>query len=170
MTSSQQPTPSPTDLQRPSETAGAAIAELRLTTGLTWEQLAALLGSSRRSLHCWASGESLNRESEEHLRRVLSVVRAVDRGSVDATRAALFAAGGDDGRAPFDLLVDKQYGRVAEMLGPGSGRKRPPIAFAVLSARAPQGPGQLVGALHDRAHATSGRLLGATEVRTKRTK
>ena len=38
---------------------GAAIAELRRVSGLTWDQLARLVGVSRRTLHFWASGTAV---------------------------------------------------------------------------------------------------------------
>ena len=60
--------------------AGAVIGELRRLSGLTWDQLARLLGVSRRSVHFWASGKPMAQSNEEHLRRLLAVVRKVDRG------------------------------------------------------------------------------------------
>lgn len=59
--------------------AGAAIGELRHLSGLTWEQLSSIFAISRRSLHLWASGKSMI-ECEDHLQRVLDVVRKIDKG------------------------------------------------------------------------------------------
>ncbi|PKN56512.1 MAG: transcriptional regulator [Deltaproteobacteria bacterium HGW-Deltaproteobacteria-14] len=146
--------------------AGAAIAELRRLSGLTWEQLARLFGVSRRSLHFWASGKALAPSNEEHLQRLLRVVRAVDRGSASANRAVLLAAGGD-GVIPFDLLAAGRYDAALQTLGTGTGRRtqaRKPSAEAI-AARTPRPPEELVGALQDRVHPASGRLLAAKPIR-----
>ena len=63
------------------EQSAAAIAELRRLCGFTWDQLARLFNVSRRSLHFWASGKAMSPANEEHLQRVLSVLRRIDRGS-----------------------------------------------------------------------------------------
>ena len=84
--------------------AGAVIGELRRLSGLTWDQLARLFGVSRRSVHFWASGKPMAPSNEEHLRRLLAVVRKVDRGSARANRAILLGAD-EDGISLFDLLA-----------------------------------------------------------------
>lgn len=71
------------------EPAGVAIAELRRRSGLTWDQLARLFNVSRRALHFWASGKPMTPSNEEHLQRVLSALRKIDRGSASANRSIL---------------------------------------------------------------------------------
>jgi DNA-binding transcriptional regulator YiaG len=150
----------------PSEHAGRAIGELRRLTGFTWEKLARLFNVSRRSLHFWASGKAMTPSNEEHLLRLLAVVRKVDRGSASTTRAALLAPRGD-GSIPFDLLAAGDYEGVLSSLGAGRARApRPAKQSAEASAvRAPRPPEELVGALQDRVHPASGRLLAAKAVR-----
>lgn len=148
------------------DSGGAAFAELRRLTGITWDQLARLFKVSRRSVHFWASGKSMNQSNEEHLRRLLAVIRKIDRGSASANRAALLAVH-EDGSIPFDLLVAEQYERVAALLGPGEARRvqTPKVSPEAMSPRAPPPPEELVDALQDRIHPASGRLLTANPVR-----
>lgn len=139
---------------------GAAIAELRRLSGLTWCQLARLIGVSRRALHFWASGKPMAPSNEEHLQRLLAVVRKADRGSASANRTAILSAH-DDGSLPFDLLAAGEYDRVTALLGSGEARGPRPTQLSgeALAARAPRPPEELVGALQDRIHPASGRLL-----------
>lgn len=146
--------------------ASAAIAELRRLSGLTWEQLARLFDVSRRSLHFWASGEAMAPSNEERLQRLLRVMRAVDRGSASANRAVLLAAGGD-GVVPFDLLAAGRYDVALVTVGAGEGRPPTPSPpAAVIAERTPRPPEERVGALQDRPHAASGRLLAAKPIGT----
>jgi DNA-binding transcriptional regulator YiaG len=149
--------------------AGSAIAEVRRLTGLTWDQLARLFNVSRRALHFWASGKAMAPSNEEQLQRLLAVVRKIDRGSAEANRALIFGVL-EDGTIPFDLLANSQYERVLALLGPGSVQqlRRPPVAAEVLAASAPQPPEELVGALQDRVHPASGRLIESKAVRAVR--
>ncbi|HQY65455.1 MAG TPA: hypothetical protein PK141_28880 [Polyangiaceae bacterium] len=168
-------------------TAGTAVAaalstvsplgELRRLGGFTWEQLARLLHVSRRMLHFWASGgPPMARSNEEHLQRVLAVVRTVDRGSASKNRTLLLGPREDareGGTVPLDLLATGDYESVVGMLGPGEARRAAPVAKLSAeagAARAPRPPAELVSALHDRIHPTSGRLLGAKPIVTSRRK
>lgn len=150
---------------------GAAIGELRRLSGFTWDQLARLFNVSRRSLHFWASGKPMAPSNEEHLQRLLAVVRKIDRGSASANRAALLGVR-QDGSLPFDLLAAGDYDRVLSLLGPGEARRVAPprLSDEARAARAPLPPEELVGALQDRIHPTSGRLLAAKAVRIPRRK
>lgn len=151
--------------------AGAAIGELRRLSGLTWDQLARVFGVSRRSLHFWGSGKPMAPSNEEHLQRVLAVVRKIDRGTASANRAALLG-GREDGILPLDLLVAKDYERVISIMGGGDARRASPpkLSKEARAARAPRPPAELVGALQDRVHPTSGRLLGAKVIAIPRRK
>jgi hypothetical protein len=148
--------------------AGAVIGELRRLSGLTWDQLARLLGVSRRSVHFWASGKPMAPSNEEHLRCLLAVVRKVDRGSARVNRAILLGAG-EDGISPFDLLVAGGHERVFSLLGSGEGyRTSPPkISEDARTLRAPQRPEELVGALQDRIHRNEGTARVAKSVRSR---
>jgi DNA-binding transcriptional regulator YiaG len=151
--------------------AGASIAELRRLSGLSWEQLAHVFGVSRRSLHFWASGKAMAPSNEEHLQRLLAALRQIDRGSASTNRSALLAvqAGGE---LPLDLLADGQYQRVVALLGSGEARRVVPakLSAAAEAARAPRPPDELLGALQDRVHPASGRLLGSKPMRIVRSK
>ncbi len=153
------------------EPAGSAIGQLRRLSGFTWDQLARLFNVSRRSLHLWASGGAMAPRNEEHLQRLLMVVQKIDRGSASANRAALLGIQ-DDGSLPFDLLADAKYERVLSLLGQGTSRKMAPIVRPpeLRAARAPRPPEELVGALQDRVHPKSGRLLAAKVINATRRK
>ncbi len=149
------------------EPVGPAIAELRLTTGFTWEQLALLFGVSRRALHFWASGSPMNRVNEERLHRILGVIRHIDRGAAATNRAALLAPS-EAGPTPFELLADKQYEQALLLLGPGPGRPaRPKVSPEALAARAPQRPEELVEALQDNVHVNGGVARAAKRVKVR---
>ena len=153
------------------EPTGAAIGELRRLSGLTWDQLARLFNVSRRSLHFWASGKPMTANNEEHLQRLLAVIHKIDRGSGSANRTALLGVL-EDGSLPFDLLVVGDYERAASLLGTVAvKRAAPPKASdEARAARTPRPPEELVGALQDRIHPTSGRLLSAKPLRIPRRK
>ena len=146
--------------------AGVAIGELRRLTGLTWDQLARVFNVSRRSLHFWASGKPMAPGNEEHLQRVLAVVRKIDRGLASANRIALLGAR-EDGSIPFDLLIAGDYERILALLGSGEARRASPTKLSekARAARAPRPPEELVGALQDRIHRESGVVRAAKSVR-----
>jgi len=148
--------------------AGTTIGELRRLSGLTWEQLAHLFNVSRRSVHFWASGKPMALSNEEHLRRLLTVVRKVDRGSARANRAVLLGAS-EGGISPLDLLAAREYERVLSLLGSDDGyRASPPkISKDVRTLRAPQPPEELVGALQDRIHHDEGTVRVAKSMRIR---
>jgi DNA-binding transcriptional regulator YiaG len=150
---------------------GAAIGELRRSSGLTWDQLARLFGVDRRSLHFWASGKRMAPANEERLQRLLAVMRKIDRGSASANRAALLGAL-PDGALPYDHLVRGAYEFVAKQLGAGeAGRASPtPLSREAHRTRAPRAPSELVDALHDRVHPASGRLLATRPIHVHRKK
>lgn len=147
----------------PARRPGAAIAELRRLSGLTWEQLADLFGTSRRAVHFWASGKAMSAGNEAKLAHALGVMKKVDRGSASVNRRLLFAPA-RDGSVPVDLLRDGEYDRVVEMIGISDVvRRRPtPPSPAMMAARLPRPPADLVDARQDPVDVPSGRLLGAT--------
>lgn len=152
------------------EPVGHAIGELRRLSGLTWDQLARLFGVSRRALHLWASGKSMTSSNEERLQRILAVVRKVDRGSASENRALLLRADAF-GQMPVDLLAMGNYDRVFEQVGAGKAQRATPgiLSDEARAARAaPVRPEELVGALQDRIHPSSGRLRSAKPIVTKR--
>ncbi len=150
--------------------AGRAIAELRRLSGLTWEQLARLFKVSRRALHFWASGKPMAPGNEEHLQRLLAVVRKIDRGTARANRGLLLAAR-ENGRLPIDLLAVGAYDQVVALLATGDVVRRGSpsgLTEAARAARIPRRPEELVDALQDRIHPSSGRLRAAKPVNIRR--
>lgn len=151
------------------ELAGDRIAELRRLSGLTWEQLARLFGVSRRALHFWASGKTMTAANEEHLARVLAIVRMMDRGSPEANRAGLLEVDAD-GRVPLDLLADGKYELVSNRLSFGAlggAAKIPGRSLRNAGESQILPAGVLAGALQDKVHKDVGRGRAAKSVRTR---
>lgn len=149
--------------------SGGAIAEFHRLSGFTWEQLARLFNVNRRSLHFWASGKAMAPRNEEHLQRLLAVVRKIDRGSASANRAALLVAR-DDGTIPFDLLAEGHYERVVSLLHNGEAVARlvpPRLSAQAKAARAPRRPEELVDALQDPVHRETGIARAARSVKVR---
>lgn len=147
-----------------------SIAELRRRSGVTWDQLSRLFAVSRRSAHFWASGKAMTPANEEHLQRLLGVLRRIERGSPQATRSALFQIG-VDGAVPFDLLAARQYERaMVAMSGSteASGSTSIPPSAHALAWRAPQQPASLMDALQDRVHIERGAVRPAASVKAGR--
>ena len=140
-----------------------AVSELRRISGLTWEQLGQLFGVSRRSVHFWASGRSMNAANEQHLFRVLDIVRQADRGDARSNRAALLAVSA--GHAPFDLLMSQAFDEAGARLGRRQQGRRVELGELDAHARAertPPPPGDLIDAMNDQVHRDvgSGRAAG----------
>ena len=153
----------------PSRSTAAAVSELRRFSGLTWEQLAQVLGVSRRSLHFWASGQSLNASNEDHLRRTLMALTQADRGTARANRQMLMEDHG--GILPLDLLTGHNYAEFLRRVGQGAGRTKlhlQPLSQAALDARKPLPPEQLIDALQDPIHRDVGRGRAAHTKRKPR--
>ena len=149
-----------------SEFTSDAIAELRRTSGLTWDQLGRLFGVSRRSVHFWASGKPMNAANEQHLLQVLDVVRRADRGDARSNRAVLFEV--SENGTPFDLLASKRFDEAGALLGRGPGRRRltlRPLDAKAAAERAPLPPEALIDAMNDRIHRDVGRVRLARTVR-----
>jgi hypothetical protein len=109
--------------------------------------------------------------NEEHLQRLLAVVRTIDRGTASVNRAMLLGVR-EGGILPFDLLAAGNYERVLSLLGTGGARRISPprLSEEVRAARAPRPPEELAAAVDDRIHPTSGRLLAAKVISIPRRK
>ena len=146
-----------------------AIAELRRTSGLTWEQIGRLFGVSRRSVHFWASGKPMNADDERRLLQVLDIVRRADRGDARSNRAVLFK--GSATGTPFDLLASRRFEEAKARLGRGPGRRHVtlrPLNAKAAAERAPLPPEALIDAMNDRIHRDVGRVRPARTVRNVR--
>lgn len=94
----------------------AALKELRGLSGLTWDQVASLFKVSLRAVHHWVSGKPMTAKNSEHLQRVLSCLRRVDRGSQQANNTAIKMPVAD-GRLAIDLLAAHKYEEFLSELG-----------------------------------------------------
>lgn len=88
-----------------SRTIAERVESLRSTSGLTTDQVARLMGVSRRSVHNWLAGGPMTRANEERLSRLLEVTQGV-AGTPSERRAELLDSSG--GRSLFHRLLDEQ--------------------------------------------------------------
>ncbi|MEQ1864437.1 MAG: hypothetical protein ABL996_07255 [Micropepsaceae bacterium] len=79
----------PTSSSVNKEAARENLYEVRRLTGFTWDEISDLLGVDRRTLHNWTQGGYVRNANQQRLADLLSVLRYVDRGSVEANRLAL---------------------------------------------------------------------------------
>jgi hypothetical protein len=137
-----------------------AIFELKRLTSFTWEELAALLSVTRRSLHLWANGGSINTVNERHMRDLLMAMRTLDRGTARENRALLLAPLRDGDRTIGDLLRAEYFSDAIALVGRGRGRVMPPQ----VTREAAWEPEKLavadrLGTNADRIHTDEGRAL-----------
>lgn len=139
----------------------AAVAELRKRSHLTWEQLARIFGVQRRSLHFWARGTRPSLENTERIQRLLVILRYVDTGDPERTRAQLFMPI-RDGRSVYEFLCGGRDEEVLALLR--SSRRQPqPMSRDERSHRPPAlsseererrrgfAPAELLDTKHDEA-------------------
>jgi transcriptional regulator with XRE-family HTH domain len=153
---------------------GEAILEIRRLSGLTWQELADILGVRRRTLHLWANRRPINAANEHRLQRLLGAMRRLDRGEASRNRSLLLARRAGD-VSIFDLLSEGRFDDAVATAGVGQGRQqRPttPLAPDAVEARRPMPLGQLMGALQDPVHQSVGRLVRykAEHLRAKKKK
>jgi len=147
-----------------------ALNELRKLSGLTWEQLAKLFNVSRRSIHFWASGQSLSRFNEENLNRLLGTIRYINRGSASINRNLLLIPS-RDGRLLFDLLIAGEHEQVKSILGPGNAPQKPqlvPLSEDASKSRIPPPPEILIDALQEPIQRKVGRSRPARAARSRK--
>lgn len=146
-----------------------AISSLRRISGLTWEQLAYILGVSRRSLHSWANGGALNVRNAKKLQQLLATVRYVDKGFARLNRES-FVEEPEEGSSVLELLKNQQYDAVRERLGAGKGRpeKKPPLSPEAIEARKPPPPDAFVGAIQEPIQEPEPRVRKARVARRKK--
>ncbi|WP_294642572.1 helix-turn-helix domain-containing protein [uncultured Aureimonas sp.] len=106
------------------EPAFGEIGEIRTLSGLTFDQLATVMGVQRRSIHNWMAGGNVRPSHRERLGRVLAVLRHVDRGSA-RENANLLLAPVAAGATGLDMLRDGRFEELAQAAGKGAGRSEP---------------------------------------------
>ncbi|WP_369962082.1 helix-turn-helix domain-containing protein [Leifsonia sp. EB34] len=79
------------------------LRSLRDVSGLTWDQIARLFGVSRRAVHHWAAGDTMNAHNHEWLSKVSAVVASMPGISPSERRDALMRPD-SDGLSPYDAL------------------------------------------------------------------
>lgn len=96
------------DRAEPGTAAQRMVSELRSLSGLTNEEIAPLIGVSRRSLQAWIAGEAISARKETRLRAVLETTRSLAANSPEETRCRLLDR--KVGRVrPYDLLAEQRY-------------------------------------------------------------
>lgn len=106
--------------QRSETPAQKMVDELRRLSGLTNEEIAPLVGVSRRSLQSWIAGEPISARRENRLRAVLDAIRRLAAPTAMATRERMLT------RAPhsvsaYDLLTEERYDAAIDL---ATGRRR----------------------------------------------
>lgn len=92
-----------------SETAAQQLAqELRRRSGLTNEEIAPLVGVSRRSFQAWLAGGSISARKEMRLRHLVGAVTEIDNLEPQAMRARLLSKNKGSVR-PYDLLAEGRF-------------------------------------------------------------
>lgn len=130
------------------------IARIRQLSGLTWEQLAQVCGTSRRTLHLWASGRRMHTSNEERLLRILGILQHIDGGSSDQNRRRLLEVR-DDGSRIVDLIARGLLDEAAEAVDlmpdlPPTATE--PAPRPLQAGRRPPSPVDLLDAMHDPVH------------------
>jgi DNA-binding transcriptional regulator YiaG len=111
--------------RKTSATAKSYLDEIRTASGLTYEEIAPMLGVSRRTLHAWSAGGAVSARREHHLRSVAEAIDALaQRGPTDA-RMRLFDRPAD-GVSPYDLLAEGLYDEALD-IALGRARVEPPM-------------------------------------------
>lgn len=85
------------------QSRGSAVYELRRLSGLTWDELAEMLGVTRQAANDWANGKPMKPVNAQKLRALLEGFHALPRMGAAEVRAALLAPLPAGGRA-IDML------------------------------------------------------------------
>lgn len=111
---------------------GRAVFEIRRRSGLDWDELATVFGTSRSDLCNWANGSAVSARDQTAVRRTLVAIRHVDHGSSRDTRSFIFNKDNTTETSIFELLVDRRFDEIMAM----PSRTIPPRPRPVLSDEA----------------------------------
>ncbi len=89
--------------------AQAMAAELRSLSALTNEEIAPLLGVSRRSLQAWIAGGAISARKEGRLRAVLETVRTLADAAPSTTRDRILRRPSSHAVRPYDLIAEQRF-------------------------------------------------------------
>ncbi len=130
----------------PDASHARAIHDIRLMSGLTWEELGKLFRVTRRSIHNWANGEPLKPEHALAVGDVLRAIQKLRRASAAETRLAILASLPSGSRG-LDLLAAKKWdAAIAGVMAlppipvpaaphPDAQKKHPTVYFGALTDR-----------------------------------
>jgi transcriptional regulator with XRE-family HTH domain len=107
---------------QPVRTSSELIADLRLLSGLTTDQVGRLLGVSRRSVHNWLNGGVMARQHAERVSEILALVKALDGETPEQRRAALLDSSG--GQSLFHKLLKQLKPNAQLQVSAASARER----------------------------------------------
>jgi DNA-binding transcriptional regulator YiaG len=94
--------------------AQEAIAEIRSISRLTNEEIAPLVGVSRRSVQSWLAGERISARKEQRLRTLCDAVRALAAANPEMTRRRILDRTPGNVSA-YDLLAEGRFGEAADL-------------------------------------------------------
>jgi DNA-binding transcriptional regulator YiaG len=154
----------------PVQSTQQAINELRRISGLTWDQLAQLFDVSRRSIHFWASGQTLSSKHEEKLNQILNTLRYISLGSGSLNRSLLMKIH-SSGISYLEMLAAGEYSEVRKFIGAGNipeGSKLPQLSKKAEILQVITNPGDLADALQETVHREVGRSRVAKSVRSRK--
>lgn len=90
-----------------SDDFAGALQFIRKQSGLTWDELALLIGVSRRAIHNWLNGSRITTRNIASIANLAEFTRNADQGSPDRTRAFLFAPR-RTGRSPYEEYLSRR--------------------------------------------------------------
>jgi DNA-binding transcriptional regulator YiaG len=154
----------------PVQSTQQAVNELRRISGLTWDQLAQLFDVSRRSIHFWASGQTLSSKNEEKLNQILNTLRYISLGSGSLNRSLLMKIH-SSGISYLEMLAAGEYSEVRKFIGAGNipeGSKSPQLSKKAEILQVITNPGDLADALQETVHREVGRSRVAKSVRSRK--
>lgn len=93
------------DEKAPVAALSAVVQWLHRESGLTWDQIARLFGVSRRTVHLWANGGSMNSRHFSILSEVTKIVRGLPVATPQARRELLLVPGQD--RSLYDVVRER---------------------------------------------------------------
>ncbi|MCB0363423.1 MAG: helix-turn-helix transcriptional regulator, partial [Bdellovibrionales bacterium] len=149
------------------ESSQSLIRNLRKISGLTWEQLAKLFNTSRRTLHYWDNGNAMAADNHEKLVRILAAVGTLDTGNATENRRLLLT--NTEGCIPFDLLKQERFEDFEQIKGYFNRRTlKPQLSASEIQARSPLPLDRLVDAKSERIHTERRKKRKAKTERAKK--
>jgi DNA-binding transcriptional regulator YiaG len=98
----------------PLTAAQEAIAEIRSISGLTNEEIAPLVGVSRRSVQSWLAGERISARKDQRLRMLRDAIRALAAIDSETTRRRLLNHAPGNVSA-YNLLAEGRFSEAEDL-------------------------------------------------------